>query len=38
MGLGWIRLMVWREKSRFKDIRLALGIHVGVDVVGSGIR
>ena len=30
--------MGWGEKSRLKDVRLALRIHVGVNVVGGGIR
>ena len=35
---GWIALMWDGEKSRLEDVRLALRVHVDVDVVGGRIR
>jgi hypothetical protein len=34
----WIALMWDGKKGRLEDVRLALGVHVGVDVVGGRIR
>ena len=38
VGEGWIALMWDGKKSGLEDVRLALGVHVDVDVAGGGIR